>query len=89
MVNMEVLTECIISDHRAVAVSIRCSHLTEFNYEVREPQPCRIDWLKVTAQESEEYYHESKNPLNQLQLPTEAMHCQNLNCTDEKHLEKI
>jgi len=24
-----------------------------------------------------------------LQLPTEATHCQNFNCTDEKHLEEI
>jgi len=43
MFNMEVLTECIISDHRAVAVSIQCSHLPEFDEEVMEPQPSRID----------------------------------------------
>ena len=89
MFNMEVLTECIISDHRAVAVSIQCSHLPEFDEEVMEPQPRRIDWLKVTAQEREEYYHESKNLLDQLQLPTEVRHCQNFNSTDEKHLEEI
>jgi len=82
---MEVLTECIISDHQAVAVSIQCYHLLEFD-EVIEPNPCRIDWPKVNTQEREEYYHESKNLLDQLQLPTEAMHCQNSNCTDEKHL---
>jgi len=46
---MDVLTECIISDHRVVAVSIQCSHLPEFD-EVMEPQPSRIDCLKVTAQ---------------------------------------
>ena len=54
-----------------------------------EPQPSRIDRLKVTAQEREDYYHESKNLLDQLQLPTEVWHCQNVNCTDEKHLEEI
>ena len=54
MLNMDVLTECIISDHRAVAVSIQCSHLPEFDDEVMEPQPSRIDWLKVTAQERED-----------------------------------
>ena len=63
MFNMDVLTECIISDHRAVAVSIQCSHLPEFDDEVMEPQPSRIDWLKVTAQEREDYYHKSKNLL--------------------------
>ena len=35
--NMDVLTECTISDHRAVAVSIQCSHLPEFDDEVMEP----------------------------------------------------
>jgi len=88
MLNMEVLTECIISDHRAVAVSIQCYHLREFDYEVMEPQPSRIDWLKVTAQERDDYYHKSKNLLHQLQVPTEVSHCQNFNCTDEKHLEE-
>ena len=39
MLNMDVLTECIISYHRAVAVSIQCSHLPEFDAEVMEPQP--------------------------------------------------
>jgi len=29
MFNMEVLTECIISDHRAEAVTIQCLHLPE------------------------------------------------------------
>ena len=86
---MDVLTECIISDHRAVAVSIQCSHLPEFDDEVMEPQPSWIDWLKVTAQEREDYYHKSKNLLDQQQVPTEARHCQNFNCTDEKHLEEI
>ena len=42
MLNMDVLTEYIISDHRAVAVSIQCSHLPEFDDEVMEPQPSRI-----------------------------------------------
>ena len=84
-----VLTECIISDHRAVAVSIQCSHLPEFDDEVIEPQPGRIDWLKVTAQEREDYYHKSKNLLDQLQVPTEVRHCQNFDCTDEKHPEEI
>jgi len=54
-----------------------------------ETHPSRIDWLNVTAQEREDYYHESKNLLDQLQVPTEVRHCQNFNCTDEKHLEKI
>ena len=63
---INVLTECIISDHRAVAVSIQCSHLPEFDDEVMEPQPSRIDWLKVTAEENEDYYHKSKNLLDQL-----------------------
>ena len=63
MFNMDVLTECIISDHRAVAVNIQCSHLPEFDDEVMEPQSSRIDWLKFTAQEREDYYHESKNLL--------------------------
>ena len=66
MLNMDVLTECIKSDRRAVAVSIQCSHLHEFDDEVMEPQPSRIDWLKVTAQEKEDYYHKSKNLLGQL-----------------------
>jgi len=51
------------SYHRAVAVSIRCSLLPEFDEEVMEPQPSQIDWLKVTAQEKEDYYRESKNLL--------------------------
>ena len=54
-----------------------------------DPQPSRIDWLKVTAQEKEDYCHKSKNLLDQLQVPTEVRHCQNFNCTDEKHLEEI
>jgi len=37
MFNMEVLTECIISDHRDVAVRIQCSNLPEFDEEVMEP----------------------------------------------------
>ena len=41
------------------------------------------------AQEREDHYHESKNLLHQLQLPTEVRPCQNFNCTDEKHLEEI
>ena len=53
-----------------------------------EPQPSRVDWLMITAQEREDYYHESKNLLDQLQLPTEVKHCQKFNCTDEKHLEE-
>ena len=57
MFNMEVLTECIISDYRAVAVSIQCSNLPEVDEEGMEPQPCRIDWLFVTDQEMEDYYH--------------------------------
>jgi len=87
MFNIDVLTECIRSDHRAVAVSIQCSHLPELDDEVVDLQTSRIDWLKVTAQEREGCYHESKNMLDQLQLPTEVRHCQN--CTDEKHLEEI
>ena len=79
----------LYSDHRAVAVSIQFSHLPEFDDEVVEPQPSRIDWLKVTAQEREDYYHKSKNLLDQLKVPTEVRHCQNVNCTDEKHLEEI
>ena len=89
MLNMDVLTECIISDHRAVAVSIQCSHLPEFDDEVMESQTSRIDWLKVTAHEREDYYHKSKSLHDQLQVPTEVRHCQKVNCTDEKHLEEI
>ena len=63
--------------------------IPQFDDEVMEPQPSRIDWLKVTAQEREDNYHESKNLLDQLQVPTEVRHCQNFNCTDEKHLEEI
>jgi len=80
MFNMEVLTECVISDHRAVVVNIQCSNLPEFDEELMDPQPSRIDWLKVTAQEREDYYHESKNLLDQLQLHTEVRHCQNFDC---------
>ena len=72
-----------------MAVSIQYSHLPEFDDEVMEPQPSRTDWLKVTAQEREDYYHESKDLLDQLQVPTEVRHCQNINCTDEKHMEEI
>ena len=61
----------------------------EFDDEVMEPHSSRIDWLKVTAQEKEDYYHESKNQLDQLQMPTEVRHCQSFNCTGEKHLEEI
>ena len=86
---MDVLTECILTDHRAVTVSIQCSYLPEFDDEVMEPQPCQTDWLKVMAHKREDYFYESKNVLDQLQLPIEAMHCQNFNCTDEKHLEEI
>ena len=68
MLNVDVLTECIISDHRAVAVSIQCSHLPEFDDEVMELQPSRIDWLKVTPQEREDYYHKCKNLLDQQQV---------------------
>jgi len=89
MFNVDVLTECILSDHLAVTVSIQCSYHPEFDDEVMEPQPSRMDWLKVMAQEREYYYHESKNLLDQLQLPTEVRHCQNFNCIDEKHLEEI
>ena len=39
MFNIEVLTEFIISDRRAVEVSIQFSHLPEFDEEVIEPQP--------------------------------------------------
>jgi len=42
-----------------------------------------------SSQERADYCHESKNPLDLLQLRTEAIHCQNFNCTDEKHLEEI
>jgi len=89
MFNMDVLTECIISDHRAGAVSIQCSHLPELDDEVIVPQPSGIDWLKVTAQEREDYYHASKNLLDQQQAPTEVRHCQIFKCTDEKYLEEI
>ena len=89
MLNMDVLTECIISDHRALSVSIQCSHLPEFDDEVMEPQPSRIDWLKVTAQEREDNYNKSKKLLDQQQVPTEVRHCQSFNCTGEKHLEEI
>jgi len=40
MFMMEVLTECLISDHWAVAVTIQCSNLLEFDDEVIEPQSC-------------------------------------------------
>jgi len=66
---MDVLTECILTDHRAVTVSIQCSYLPEFDDEVMEPQPSRIDWLKVTAQEREDYYHESKTYLSSCNCP--------------------
>ena len=56
---------------------------------ILEPQTSRIGWLKVTAQEREDYYHESKNLLDQLQLPTEVRYCQNFNCRDDKYLEEI
>jgi len=58
---------------------------------MKDSQPCRIDWLKFTVQEKEDYYLESKKLLNQLQLSTEAKptHSQNYNCADEKHLEEI
>jgi len=56
---------------------------------VVEPQPSRNDWLEVTAQKREDYYHKSKNLLDQLQVPTAVRHCQNFNCTEEKHLEEI
>jgi len=49
MFNMDVLIECILSDHRVVAVSIQCSHLPELDDEVMGPQPSRIDWLEVTT----------------------------------------
>ena len=65
------------------------SRVPEYDDEVMEPQPSRIDWLKVTAQEREDYYHKSKNLLDQLQVPSEVRHCQNFNCTDRKHLEEI
>jgi len=37
MFNMEMLTECIISDHWAAAVTIQCSHHPEFDDEAMEP----------------------------------------------------
>ena len=77
MFNMEVPTECIISYNRAVAVTIQCSHLPEFNDEVMETQPCRIDRLEATVQERQDYYRESKKQLDKLQLPTESIHCKN------------
>jgi len=67
MFDMEVLTECIISEHRIVAVTIQFSHLPEFDDVVIEPQSCRIDWLKATFQEREHYSHGSKRLLGQLQ----------------------
>jgi len=78
-----------MSDHRTVAVTIQCSHLPEFDEEMIESQQCRIDWLKVTDQKREDYYHGSKNLLDQLKLPTEAIHRHIFNCTDEKHLDEI
>jgi len=69
MLNMDVLTKCIIFYHRAVAVSIQCSHLPEFDDQMMQPQPSRIDWLKVTAQEREYYYHKSKNYLINCKCP--------------------
>jgi len=56
-------------------------------------------WLQATIEiprrahsiygPGEDYYHASKNLLDQQLLPTEVRHCQNFNCTDEKHLEEI
>ena len=60
---------CLFLTER-LTVSIQCSHLPGFDDEVMEPQPCRIDWLKLTAHERENYYHESKNLLEQLEFQT-------------------
>jgi len=69
---------------------MQCFHLLKFDDESMEPQPCRIDWCKVTAQERKgNHHHESKKLLDQLQLLTKAMLCHNFNCTNEKHLEEI
>ena len=45
MLNTDVLTECIISDHQAVAVSIQCSHLPEFDDDVMEPSQVELTGL--------------------------------------------
>ena len=60
---------CDISDHWVVAVSIQCSHLPEFDDEVVEPQPSRIDWLKVTAQDKEDYYKKTNTYLINCKCP--------------------
>jgi len=72
-----------------VAVIIQCSQIPECDDEAIEPQPCRIYWPEAAAPEREDYNHESKKLLDQMQLPTKAIHCQNFNCSDEKLLEDI
>jgi len=44
---MDVLTECILSDHWAMAVSIQCSHLPEFDDEVMDPSQVELTGLRL------------------------------------------
>jgi len=69
MFNMDVLTKCILSDYRAVAVSIQCSHLPELDDEVMELQPSGIDSLEVTAQEERTIIMKAKTYLINCNCP--------------------
>ena len=93
IINIEVLLECICSDHHPLLVNISYSPtVNHHSNNIRDQKSSDykpINWQNLTPREKVDYYQSTKSYLSNLLLPLEVTNCKNAGCNDSAHLESI
>ena len=82
IVDIQILHNYIISDHRPLLVVIECSSLAGLNnVEPDEHATEKVKWQKVSQTQKENYCEMTKMILAQIPPPFETLECRDFTCT--------
>ena len=86
--NIDMLYDITDEDHIPFVVYVQVKNIPKVSSETNNVLP-KVNWCNVKDSELQKYYTLTEETLSNIELPIEALSCNNLNCTNSDHRQHL
>lgn len=83
--NVEIMYGMATADHMPVSLMLNIETLPELTTKDNHSNNVKVDWDRLTENDLGWYYSLSENILGDIEIPYDAILCDNVNCDNPKH----
>ena len=85
---IDILYDISDDDHIPLTVQIKTDNIPKVSSETNDVLP-KVNWCNVKDSDIQKYYKNSGEFLSNIEMPLEALRCNNINCKNKEHLEHL